>query len=610
MSSPGLYLKPKLSGSEFTFATITSTVNIYCNFIIITNTLYKANMPRRSQRSSLRTAVPSYESSYNNGSDESIHNRQIVVISDGRDVVVPPSPLSTSKPASSFEIKTDGELLIATQNSSNCTTSANIRRSERLKKMPVTKTFRLMKHTSRNRWTSDKKITETSQNFIAGNDQDITEEFSPLCVKKKMRRRALRSYEEVQHRTNYHSPNGKKLNEGKSTAIADSECEGKAESSMARANESPSKCIISSTRKAESATCSGGLEILEDLHRKKDCAIIGVQRMVRKDTLLNDENVSSVLFEESADFWDGFLLETYRQIASNNPDLPEFEPIPYPLLARGIPVDVESFQASTEKGVQVGAMNDSNKEYVAATNKPTLNESSSTALQDQVAKADSQALDVSNGRTSIAVEANTSDIKVIDGLDNGVDTSFSNESKNLVGPDSWQMDVIYRINFYLDQDKHCPYSMYSKTAQSVTEKCTKLHFAGNIKFRHLPGAIFEQIVSDIGGSTFLSIYMAAKNLSYGRLRSAHGTQVDIRDSNTSPNLIQLAVGYGFHMAQSITLGGQNSSLDLNESKSLKKSVEQGARTVLEMSKQTQVQFWNENILQNVDQSKKELTSDI
>jgi hypothetical protein len=161
------------------------------------------------------------------------------------------------------------------------------------------------------------------------------------------------------------------------------------------------------------------------------------------------------------------------------------------------------------------------------------------------------------------------------------------------------MDVINRMLFYLDSETNGPHSTYGKQFHSIVEHCSKLHLQGTFKYRHLPGAIFEQIVSAVGGSIFLSIFNAAKSIQYGCLCSVEAsTEVCTNRTHTPPTLTQLAVGYGYYMAQSIGCKGRKICPDSIKAQGIKYAAEIGAQTVLNMSKETRLRFWNECILQD------------
>jgi hypothetical protein len=140
--------------------------------------------------------------------------------------------------------------------------------------------------------------------------------------------------------------------------------------------------------------------------------------------------------------------------------------------------------------------------------------------------------------------------------------------------------------------------MYRKQFHTIVAHCSKLHLKGTLKHRHLPGAIFENVVDAVGGSIFLSIYKAAKRLPYGRLKSDVGvsTEACTNSLRTPPTLTQLAVGYGYCMAQSITFKGKNICPDTIKTQGVKYAAEIGAQAILSMNKETRLNFWHECIL--------------
>ena len=138
--------------------------------------------------------------------------------------------------------------------------------------------------------------------------------------------------------------------------------------------------------------------------------------------------------------------------------------------------------------------------------------------------------------------------------------------------------------------------MHMLQFRSIVEHCTKLHIQGTKKFHHLPGAVFEQTINAVGGSIFLSIYKDAKRLQYGRLNSGAG--VESGTPSTQPELLQLAVGYGYCLAQSSTFKGRKNFPDRVKAQGIKYVAEIGAQALLNMSNETRLSFWSECVVKN------------
>jgi hypothetical protein len=347
--------------------------------------------------------------------------------------------------------------------------------------------------------------------------------------------------------------------------------------------------VRSSPTKQESAIhCTKSLNLETTNHVSNH----GMNVVHGVNALLNDE---TALFEDSADFWDGFLLETYRQITSNNPDSYDFEPIPYDVLARGAPVEVETDSYPKHLSDSVDSSQASMMMDNAAA-KPTPSKVDVKAIaQNAQDQPDQRGI----------WHAKDYDVRVKKtNLDVTYDEMCSKDPTKFVGPNTWQMDVIHRMIFFLDRGSQEQYSLYSQHFRTITQECTTHHMNGSLKHRHLPGAIFEQLVDAIGGSTFLSIYKEAKQLSFGHLQSGHAVIVDEAVPIEPPSLIQIAVGYGYSLAMANSGNGPKVSGDVtqNESESVLRATEIGAQALIEMSSESRLSFWNDRIMKHDDMS--------
>jgi len=167
-----------------------------------------------------------------------------------------------------------------------------------------------------------------------------------------------------------------------------------------------------------------------------------------------------------------------------------------------------------------------------------------------------------------------------------------------VGPDTWQMMVLYRMIVFLEQSPECEHAQHTEVFRTVVAKCKAQYGMGNQKYYHLPGAIFEEMVEIIGGPAFLQIYLAAKTFDHPRIEElSHDSELLVagRDklsavSTTAgrPNLLQVSVAYGYHLSQQSTAAGEGD-------RSLKEKVEQAANEILNLSEAARTEFWASKI---------------
>lgn len=332
-----------------------------------------------------------------------------------------------------------------------------------------------------------------------------------------------------------------------------------------------------------------------------------------KDT--NSQVESAVvpsLYEDSSDLWNEYLTETYNQIAGHqlNAD-DDFEPIPYHELARGVAVDADNESFTNAHDCPLSA--------VEAATFASQWEALRRAAQDS-APAQGQA-----GKTSTMQEgqdeprigagrkirgAATYRLNLHDDdsdyMDDDCEEVSTKRAKTavVVGPDSWQMKVVNRMIVYLEEGSEYKHSQLIECFHTVTAQCTALHAKGVHKYLHLPGAIFEEIVELTGGPVFLEIYNAAKTFHHPRLDELRcNDQVLVSHDVTKlkaisttmgyPNLLQVAVAYGFQLARMRTTNEGQDATDHNNA--IKDTVEAGAQDVLDMSEEARMTFWKNNI---------------
>jgi hypothetical protein len=487
----------------------------------------------------------------NNGTSTYIQNDETVAhCSNSSSGIIMKINVSPPPSSSLNSIDDDVNMTVTTPKASNCAQASTLRRSTRLAKASK-KASQPIKHklhdsqsvvrfsriapNNEQHWDSSTIEVSNPQGRVNGES-----EVSPLCVKKKMRRRAIQFPITKKNISTINSPN---------------------------------------SRKKLPTTIKNITYPSVPCHK---CDVATMAPDATKSSHWNDETVPMVLFEESEDFWTEYLLKTYQQITSSNPDQQDFEPIPYSLLARGVPVHVE---AISDKKVTSWEGAPVNTEPIAslAANKKILSRKGTEEDSLTASKGSSRTFAVATGQPN-------------DSIDNEpVEKSLW--SKSAVGPESWQMNVIEGMIKYLDEAKDGPYSNYSTQFHEVTKLCTKLHNERNNKFRHLPGAIFEEIVGLIGGEAFLEIYKkATKTFLPTRRISKAGvikpTPGKIEEATALPSVLQVAVGYGYYMSQSFASEGPNSNWDRA---SIKSAVENGAQTVMQMSDKDRLKFWTEHV---------------
>jgi hypothetical protein len=167
------------------------------------------------------------------------------------------------------------------------------------------------------------------------------------------------------------------------------------------------------------------------------------------------------------------------------------------------------------------------------------------------------------------------------------------KTDTVVGPDSTEMIAIKRMLIYLEQTSSDVALV--RSFHNIVEDCKKRHTKGQAKYKHLPGAIFERLIEQVGGEVFGPIYKASRTFEHQRVKamypqeSASGS-LEYEDLTANgigmPNLLQIAVGYGFHLARMSMLNhGQDACEDIEE------LMESGAETALNMKDDERFLFW-------------------
>jgi hypothetical protein len=163
-----------------------------------------------------------------------------------------------------------------------------------------------------------------------------------------------------------------------------------------------------------------------------------------------------------------------------------------------------------------------------------------------------------------------------------------------VGPDSTEMIAIKRMLIYLEETSSDV--VLVRTFHKIVEDSEKRHAIGQAKYKHLPGAIFERLVEQVGGAVFGPIYKASRHFEHKRVKemfpqeSAPGS-LEYEDLTASgigmPNLLQVAVGYGFHLARMSMLNHGHDDTCEN----IQELMESGAETALSMKDDERFLFW-------------------
>lgn len=171
--------------------------------------------------------------------------------------------------------------------------------------------------------------------------------------------------------------------------------------------------------------------------------------------------------------------------------------------------------------------------------------------------------------------------------------SKKSKTDAVVGPDSTEMIAIKRMLIYLEQTSSDVALV--RSFHNIVKESEKRHTKGQAKYKHLPGAIFERLIEQVGGEVFMPIYKASRTFEHEHINaiyqqeSASGS-LDYEDLTASgiemPNLLQVAVGYGFHLARMSMLNhGHDTCEDIEE------LMESGAETALNMKDDERFLFW-------------------
>jgi hypothetical protein len=161
-----------------------------------------------------------------------------------------------------------------------------------------------------------------------------------------------------------------------------------------------------------------------------------------------------------------------------------------------------------------------------------------------------------------------------------------NDTYTIVGPDSGQMNTIKRMRAYVDEMEA---TAVVEIFGVVKRECEIRHERGERRYLHLPGAIFEGLVERLGGVATLRIYTNAltyiNHPSFVDLNVVDPEPVnDVSSSDPPPNLLEVAVGYGIHLAAGLSKDA--GKIDIES------VVHDGANAVMGMKDQERLIFWD------------------
>jgi hypothetical protein len=275
------------------------------------------------------------------------------------------------------------------------------------------------------------------------------------------------------------------------------------------------------------------------------------------------------LLRSSGEVWDQYLQDTADDIAgyvlNKNHD---FDPIPYDSLASGAVVDVDGNSIMDFLDIQdllspSRLVNEIDFQNTLETTEPTVGGSSND--EPPICQNERSNEDVTAGSKRKHDESQ------------GQETEGDDESGVVVGPDSSQMQVIYRMLMYLKESNDSKHSQLASVFQAIVAHCERLHAENHPKFMHLPGAILDEMIEHIGGQTFREIFLAAKTCDHLRLHRA-------RPVNQNPTIVQVAIAYGFQLAKTKRASVEGSDVRA-------KMIDESVQAFLTMNEESRVIFW-------------------
>lgn len=170
------------------------------------------------------------------------------------------------------------------------------------------------------------------------------------------------------------------------------------------------------------------------------------------------------------------------------------------------------------------------------------------------------------------------------------DRTNKNKSSNVscrIGADSTQMMSIHRMVAYLGESEDRRGLL--QVMEDVVDRCLEKHEnQSSSKYDNLPGAIFEDAVEELGGDVFTSIFKDSLAFHPQRRQAAailanqDDTSYLERSDPRLPNLLEVGLAYGFHLAR-LSLMDHGGTFD-----DIQSMLEHGASTVLNMREEERV----------------------
>lgn len=154
-----------------------------------------------------------------------------------------------------------------------------------------------------------------------------------------------------------------------------------------------------------------------------------------------------------------------------------------------------------------------------------------------------------------------------------------------VGVDSWQMNVMHRMMEKLSPEP-------KKVLQDIVTQAIDRHNEGDIKYKHLPGSIFEDAMTHMDTDLFLETYIAVRNdmnhhpSDSVKLIKKKKTSVSNRWNEVSD--IQLAMGYSFVLGMK---HGRATGTKLNSLKSIEELLREAREKVSNLEPSQRMDAW-------------------
>jgi len=356
-------------------------------------------------------------------------------------------------------------------------------------------------------------------------------------------------------------------------------------------------------------TAASSAEVAQAVPRLEDSSVESVfrpTRVIQESHPFPHVNAPALSDDKSilGDLWDSVL----DHCTSLGADDGTYEPIPIHILAAGAPVDADDLHHYHETDMTTTTTTSASMPIVSPGQmrfKRTIDEGCLTTTASSYEHLGSTVFATTASTVSSMETAGTCSRRKrrrtaqdYDTSDN--DWSHKKQSDSVIGPDSMQMMSIERMIVFLQET--CDDKALIQKVQDAVEDCKNRHNKGEFKYMNLPGAIFERLVETVGGTDFWSMYKASQDFDHPRLHemgigsvseagsvcssddlSNNVSQLTTSSAPGLPNLLQVAVGYGFHLARLHLMEGTESNMqDL---------LVNGTNVVLEMKEEERYLFW-------------------